>query len=244
MTQMIRESASPAVHIELGERHGHLADQSIGGRHLAGKIRLPLTGLKSAVMEYGDAVLNKRFALDSCYLQRDLLANAVRSFTNSVKEIDRDSGLLPVEGRLFMGRTMTEIVEQSYRELPIAVAEIITVTEQLPEGHPVLEKLPALVERKAALETATDDYDNKIEVAKKKRALMHDAMLAVRKQYADNYFEARMIMTRKGAERLFPKIQRSRSEEAQEEVDEDLIDASDDAPCDQGDSDGELASAA
>ncbi len=242
MSELILEQMSPALHFEIGERHARLADQSIGGRDLAGKIRAPLTGLKTNIVEHESAVMDQRSALDNVHLQRELLANALRSFSGAVKEIDRDAGLWPVLDMLFQGRTMTEIVGLSYRKLPVAVAEIVTLVEDLPEGHPVYERLPALVERKAALETATDDYDNKIEVARKKRAQKYEAMRVVRRQYADNYFEARSMMPKKIAERLFPKIRSTK--DAGEEVDEDMLDGSGDVSCDQGTGDGELASAA
>ncbi|MDR1171779.1 MAG: hypothetical protein LBL24_04920 [Bacteroidales bacterium] len=205
MAKMILQKDSAAMHLRMAKRHTRLCGRLAHTKKYAAAIQQVLEQLKEKEKERENASDDREYAYDDVILCDTDLDNAVRTTFEQTRQYDRDHLSQALE-LLFPTGRFSDLVQMSLSKEPQEVKNLVVKLNQLEDGHQ-LKPLAAILQEKAdASIAAWDAYQQAINRLKAIQASEELTKLAVRKQYENNWLEARKEFGASLADRIFPKM--------------------------------------
>ena len=206
MAQLLHQRDATHKHLGATRRHMRLCRQYPGTRFLVDQIQLPYNVLK----DKRAATLKKREQredrCDNLIIIDTLLDDRVRLTFRRCEEYDRFTPADPVLHRIFPEGKFGHIVNMSLRKEPDAVEQLAMRVEDLGKGHALYPLAKELRTQVAASRRAIGAYREMVKQVKTSEADEKIAQATLRRQYENNYLDARKQLGKMRAERLFPKL--------------------------------------
>ncbi len=205
MATMLRESDSTHKHLNASSRHGRLCRQA-GQAALGEGISVAHAALVDKQQASKAAVEAREHAHDDMIFSDGDLDSTTHTAFDEAKRHDRDSpGDRAVE-RTFPDGKFTTITSVKMTEEPDEVDKLAKRFESFGATHPLFA-IASLLKEKAEISRAkVEAYKAAIKAEKAAQADEQIAKFELRRKYEHNYLDARKLLGRTMADRLFPRI--------------------------------------
>ncbi|MCI0513273.1 hypothetical protein L0128_08690 [candidate division KSB1 bacterium] len=205
MATLLREADSTERHLNWCYRHVRLCQKYKGTEALTESMK----ATTQTLTQQHEITQQKQLAREEAYddmLLADLnLDNGVRTLNEKCKQYDREHIGANTLTFIFPDGRFTSITRQSRYKEPAAVNQLIVRIEKLGSEHDLFGQAQVLKQLVADSQAAIEKLQQAV-IAEKTAITQEDlSRLAVRKQYELNYLEARKLLGKEQAERLFPK---------------------------------------
>lgn len=211
MAQLLFDRDSTDKHLNATRRHLRSTRKIKGGDKLAGNIQPLYDQLIQKQADRLDKETARQDANDDLLLADTNLDNAVRNTFEGCNQHDRANPTDQVLKKVFPDGTFGDIVRLPIKDEPDEVEAIARRLESLGESHPLYAQAAVLRQRVTASHAAIDTLKTAIKDEKKAEADEEIAQAELRRQYENNYLDARKEFGRSVAEQLFPKLSGSSS---------------------------------
>lgn len=217
MATMLNDRDSTDRHLDLTRRHLRLCKQAKG----AGAMATAIEPAYQALLQKQAATKGKfdarQDALDD-FILRDLeLDDGVRTAFEKCKQFDRDNPAAAVLLKIFPDGKYSDLTRIERSKEPDAIEQVAVRFESLGTAHALYAVAADLRAKVQASRTALAAYQDAVRSHKLTEADEEIAQAVLRQQYEANYLEARKILGRAAAERLFPRHSGGSADEAPEE---------------------------
>lgn len=209
MAQLLYERDASRKHLSATRRHMRLCRQFQGTQFLVDPIQLPYSTLKEkqTVTQRKEEQREDRY--DDLLTADNQLDDQVRLVFRRCEEHDRASPAAAVMPRIFPEGKFGHIVNMNLREEPDAVERLAMRLEDLGKEHALYPLAEELRSRIDAGRQAIKVYDDTVKQLKLYMNEEDIAKSTLRRQYENNYLDARKQLGKIRAERLFPKLNTS-----------------------------------
>ncbi|MEQ9438721.1 MAG: hypothetical protein RIG62_06715 [Cyclobacteriaceae bacterium] len=209
MAQLLYPRDATRKHLEATRRHTRLCRQFNGTQFLIDQIQLPYNALadKQAVTQKKEVL--RQDCYDDLRIADNHLDDQVRLVFRRCEEHDRAMPAEAVMPRIFPEGKFGHIVNMNLQEEPDMVARLALRLEDLGKDHSLFPLAKVLHDQVAASRKAMKAYDNAVNQIKISEAEEEIARSTLRRQYENNYLDARKQLGKIRAERLFPKLNTS-----------------------------------
>ena len=209
MAQLLYERDATRKHLSATRRHMRLCRQFPGTQFLMDSIQLPYSVLrdKQTATQRKEELREDRY--DDLLIADTQLDDQVRLVFRRCEEHDRALPTEAVMPRIFSEGKFGHIVNMNLREEPDTVMSIVLRLENLGKEHPLYPLAKNLRTQIATSRKAIKAYEEMVSQVKTCQAEEQIARATLRRQYENNYLDARKQLGKIRAERLFPKLSTS-----------------------------------
>jgi hypothetical protein len=205
MATMLRETDSTNKHLNGSSRHMRLCRQA--GRTDLAEAILPVHNMLSDKQKASKAALEAREqAHDDMIFSDGDLDSAVHTAFDETKRHDRESPGDRATERTFPDGKFTTITSAKVTEEPDEVDTLAKRFESFGASHPLYAIAALLREKAEVSRTKIEAYKAAIKAENKAQADEQIAKFELRRKYEHNYLDARKLLGRAMADRLFPRI--------------------------------------
>lgn len=204
MARMLNDNESTDRHLDSIRRHMRLCKQVKGAEKLAADIEPAYQDLlqkQAATQAKFDA---RQYALDDSIMRDADLDDSVRTAFERATQFDRENPGAQVLLKIFPEGTFSEITRVERTQEPDVVEQLAVRVESLGDQHSLKPLAAALRAKVEVSRAANAAYFEAIRNQKLAEADEEIAQANLRRQYEFNYLEARKMLGRAAAERLFP----------------------------------------
>ncbi|MBI4615177.1 MAG: hypothetical protein HY720_16300 [Planctomycetes bacterium] len=208
MAQMLYEDDSSQRHLDLVRRHQRRCRKTKGAAGYASKIEPARAALEEKVAATRRKREAEEDAGDDHGLADELQDDNVTTVWDRAGEFDRDNPGAGMQAKLFPSGRRTDVTEANIWIEPDEVDKIVSVLAGLPEDHPLRPLAEPLGEAAQGSRAAGEGVGKALRQRKLAEGDEELAAADVRRAYERNYLNARDVLGRKVAERLFVKNKR------------------------------------
>lgn len=206
MAQLLYARDSSQRHMSAARRHLRLCKQVKNTQGLVKQI----TPAYHLVKEKDQAVQEQRETREDLYddmlMADNQLDDSVRNLFRKCEEYDRNHPGDNMVNRIFPQGKFSHIVTMNREQEPAEVEKLAMRLENLGEKHPLFVFASELRQKAATSRKAIRAYQEHLQVLKVHETECEMACAALRRQYENNYLDARKQLGKTLAERLFPKL--------------------------------------
>jgi hypothetical protein len=206
MAQLLYARDASRKHLSATRRHIRLCRQFNGTQFLVDQIQLPY----SALVDKQDATLKKEEQREDRYddllIADNHLDDLVRLVFRRCEEHDRTMPTESVMPRVFPEGKFGHIVNMNMQQQPDTVESLAMRIEDLGKEHTLFPLAAELRKQVANSRKAIKTYEEAVKQLKTADAEEEIAKATLRRQYENNYLDARKQLGKIRAERLFPKL--------------------------------------
>lgn len=206
MAQLLYERISTRKHLSATRRHMRLCRQFNGTQFLVDQVQLPYNSLKDKHADTRKKQEQREDRYDDLLIADNQLDDQVRLVFRRCEEHDRANPAAAVMPRVFPEGKFGHIVNMNLQEEPDTVERLAMRIEALGKDHPLFPLAAELRNQVAASRKAIRAYEDVIKQLKSCEADEEIAQATLRRQYENNYLDARKQLGKIRAERLFPKV--------------------------------------
>ena len=222
MAQLLYERVSTRKHLSATRRHMRLCRQFNGTQPLVDQVQLPYNVLKDKHEATRSKQEQREDRYDDLLTADNQLDDQVRLVFRRCEEHDRATPAEAVMPRVFPKGKFGHIVNMNLQEEPDTVERLAMRIENLGKEHTLFPLATELRNQVAASRKAIRAYEDMIKQLKACEADEEIAQATLRRQYENNYLDARKQFGKSRAERLFPKLNNvNRSSQLVEEDESD-----------------------
>ena len=209
MAQLLYERDATRKHLSATRRHMRLSRQFNGTQFLVDQIQLPYNVLKDKHAATVRKQEQREDRYDDLLIADNQLDDQVRLVFRRCEEHDRATPGDAVMPRVFPEGKFGHIVNMNLQDEPDTVERLAMRLEDLGKDHPLYSLAKELRTQVAASRKAIRAYEEMIKQLKMSEADEEIAQATLRRQYENNYLDARKQLGKIRAERLFPKLNSS-----------------------------------
>lgn len=206
MAQLLYPRDATRKHLSASRRHLRLCRQFPGTQFLVDQIQLPYQDVKTKE----EATLKKQEIREDRYddllIADNQLDDTVRTVFRRCEEYDRATPAEAVLPLVFPEEKFSHIVNMNMQQEPDTVEMLAVRLEKLGKEHGLFPLAKDLRDKVAASRKAIKAYDDSIKQVKLAENEEEMAKATLRRQYENNYLDARKQLGKMRAERLFPKL--------------------------------------
>ena len=207
MAQLLYERDATRKHLGATRRHMRLCRQFNGTQFLVDQVQLPYNVLKEKHAATLRQQEQREDRYDDLLIADNQLDDQVRLVFRRCEEHDRATPTDAVMHRIFPEGKFGHIVNMNLQEEPDTVERLAMRLEDL--EHTLYSLAKELRTQVAASRKAIRAYEEMIKQVKMGEADEEIAQATLRRQYENNYLDARKQLGKMRAERLFPKFNSS-----------------------------------
>lgn len=215
MAQILSDRHSTATCVSACTRHIRLLRHVKGTEDLISAIEPYRTTAVARKAETDVAAANKTAAYDYVVFNDGALDDEVRNLSESCKQYDRKNPGRPVYNLLFP-EGISPVIRITMENEPDAITKLIKQIEALGEGHLLAGHIAPLQSAIDNSKSAIAEYLQAITALKSAEALEEIAKTNLIRQYELNYYEALKKFGKVSANRLFPIITQSSTNDVEE----------------------------
>lgn len=206
MAQLLYPRDATRKHLSASRRHLRLCRQFTGTQFLVDQIQLPYQDVKTKE----EATLKKQEIREDRYddllIADNQLDDTVRTVFRRCEEHDRTTPAEAVLPLVFPEEKFSHIVNMNMQQEPDTVEMLAVRLENLGKEHALYPLAKELRDKVAASRKAIKAYDDSLKQVKLAENEEEMAKATLRRQYENNYLDARKQLGKTRAERLFPKL--------------------------------------
>ena len=206
MAQLLYPRDATRKHLSATRRHMRLCRQFTGTQFLIDQIQLPYNTLKDKQAATAKKEEQQQDRYDDLLIADNQLDDVVRTTFRRCEEHDRANPADATLRRIFPEGKFGHIVNMNKQEEPEMVERLAMRVEDLGAEHALNYLSTDLRAQVTASRKAIKAYQDIITQAKTCEAEEEIAQATLRRQYENNYLDARKQLGKKLAERLFPKL--------------------------------------
>ncbi len=206
MARLLYERVSTRKHLSATRRHMRLCRQFNGTQFLVDQLQLPYNSVKDKHAATRNKQEQREDRYDDLLIADNQLDDQVRLVFRRCEEHDRATPAAAVMPRVFPEGKFGHIVNISLQEEPDTVERLALRIETLGKEHTLFPLAAQLRKQVAASRKAIKAYEDVIKQLKSCEADEEIAQATLRRQYENNYLDARKQLGKIRAERLFPKL--------------------------------------
>ena len=206
MAQLLYERVSTRKHLSATRRHMRLCRQFNGTQFLVDQMQLPYNSLKDKHAATRQKQEQREDRYDDLLIADNQLDDQVRLVFRRCEEHDRATPAASVMPRVFPDGKFGHIVNMNLQDEPDTVERLALRIENLGKEHPLYPLAAELRNQVAASRKAIKAYEDVIKQLENCEADEEIAQATLRRQYENNYLDARKQLGKIRAERLFPKL--------------------------------------
>ncbi len=206
MAQMLFERDSTNKHLNATRRHMRFARKIKGGETLVTVIEPYYNNLIAKKEERLAKITLREDANDDLSYADSLLDNAVRNAFRACEKYDREHPDNRALLTVFPSGKFGDLVKLPVQEEPDEVDNVVLRFESLGEDHPLFAEAATLAADVTNSKDAITILNTAIKAVKVAEAEEEMAQANLRRQYENNYLQARSTFGRTVAERIFPKL--------------------------------------
>ncbi len=210
MALMIAENRSSEAHENIGNRHQRLCQRTRGAEPLVNNISPVIAALADKRVVTLERRQHKEECYDALLLVNGEMDDGVRTVFEKCKQFDRQNPGSNVLLRIFPTGRTSDIISVSLYDEAMKVDQLITRIKSLSGEHPMLESIQPLQEVMNKELEAQRIYREAVGQWKLAVAEEDLAKADLRRQYEHNYLDAVKLFGKRFAQRLFPKVTKSR----------------------------------
>jgi hypothetical protein len=205
MATLLRENDSSNKHINASARHIRLCRQ-VGASTLVEAIEPKTQNLRAKQAATKTAIEAVEAAHDDILFTDGDQDNTVKNGFDECKRYDRDNPGSTALSRAFPDGRFTTITMVKTVDEPDEVDNLAARFESFGASHPLFAHAALLRQKAAAVRAKIDVYKAAIKAEKVAEADEQIAKFELRQQYEQNYLDARKLLGKPLAERLFPAL--------------------------------------
>ncbi len=209
MAQLLYLRDSSHRHLSATRRHLRLCKQVKNTQSLTRQILPFYEVLSQKDQRCQEKRILREDRYDDMLMADNQLDDSVRNLFGRCQEHDRaylgENTLL----QIFPEGTFSQIVTMNREKEPAVVEKLAIRLENLGEKHPLYVFATELRQKVAGARKAIGAYQESVQVVKVAETECEMARAELRRQYEINYLDARKLMGKPLAERLFPKLNSS-----------------------------------
>lgn len=209
MAQLLYARDASRKHLSATRRHIRLCRQFNGTQFLVDQIQLPFTALKDKQAATLKKEEQREDRYDDLLIADNQLDDQVRFVFRRCEEHDRTMPTESVMPRVFPEGKFGHIVNMNMQQQPDMVDKLAMRLEDLGKEHALNLLATELRKQVANSRKAIKAYEDAIKQVKTAEAEEEIARATLRRQYENNYLDARKQLGKIRAERLFPKLNTS-----------------------------------
>ncbi len=206
MAQLLYSRDSSQRHMSATRRHLRLCKQVKNTQALVKQITPAFDLLSEKEQAFQEKQILREDRYDDMLLADTQLDDSVRNLFGRCQEHERahlgENTLL----QIFPEGTFSQIVNMNREKEPAEVEKIAIRLENLGDKHPLYVFAAELRQKVEGARKAIRAYRESVQVVKVAETECEMARADLRRQYENNYLDARKLMGKTVAERLFPKI--------------------------------------
>lgn len=211
MAQLLFERDSTGKHLNAVRRHIRATKKVKGAEALADAIQPYHAALEQKKDERLAKVTAREDANDDLAFADVNLDNAIRTTFERFKQYDRENPTDRSLAKVFPDETFGDIIRLPIKDEPGEVEAIAIRIDKLGESHPLAGEAVTLRALAAESNAAIGTLQAAIREEKAAEAEEEIAQADLRRQYENNYLDARKLFGRQVAEQFFPKLSGSSS---------------------------------
>jgi len=218
MATMISESRSSETHESISNRHQRLCQRTKGAEILVQNIAPCILNLSNKRIDTQRRKQYKEEMNDGVILANSEMDDEVRTLHERCKQYEREHPGCQLTRRIFPGGKVSSIIGASLKSQALEMGQLIIRLNSLEADHPLRTSILSLQESITHEQEAQRSYSEAI--AQWKAAMVEEtiAKAELRQQYEHNYLDAVKLFGKRFAQRLFPKLNKSKHT-----VDEQII---------------------
>jgi len=206
MAQLLYPRDATRKHLSASRRHMRLCRQYTGAEFLVDQIQLPFNELKDKAAATLKKEEIREDKYDDLLIADNQLDDAVRTVFRRCEEHDRTTPAEAVLPLVFPEEKFSHIVNMNMQQEPETVEMLAVRLEKQRKEHALYPLAKELRTKVAASRKAIKAYDDSMKQIKLAETEEEMAKATLRKQYENNYLDARKQLGKTRAERLFPKL--------------------------------------
>lgn len=208
---MIAESRSSETHESICNRHVRLCQRTKGTDPLIQNISPLIVNLTNKRLETQKCKQRKEEMNDGVILANSMMDDEVRTLHEKCKQYDREHPGSQLVKRIFPDGKLSEIIRASLKSQAMEMGQLIVRLNTLEQEHPLRTAIAPLAESISKEQEAQQLYREAIGQWKAAIAEEDIAKAELRKQYEHNYLDAVKLFGKRFAQRLFPKLGKSKN---------------------------------
>ena len=206
MAQLLYPRDSAQKHMSATRRHLRLCKQVKNAQGLVKQITPAYQLAREKDQELQEQKLIREDRYDDMLMADNQLDDSVRNVFRRCEEYDRNHPGEEILHRVFPQGKFSHIVTMNREEEPTAVEKLAMRLENLGEKHPLYASAKELRTVVDASRKVIRAYQECLQVLKVCETECEMACAALRRQYENNYLDARKQLGKTLTERLFPKL--------------------------------------
>lgn len=218
MAQSLIEDFSPAKCESAVERFLHLSTQIPGTEVVTGTVKSALDELQAKSDALKNAIKVKKFAYDLTQLADINQDNCIRDTGDACKKCDRDTFGSKVFALIFPQNT-TPVIETNFLDEPAEIRKVIDRIRSLGPDHQLSSWAQKLDQCVTASETAITNFKAALTKEASCRTDLSIAKFNLIRAYNNTILQAQQLFGRKNANKLFPQV---RSTSSDDDVNENI----------------------
>jgi len=210
MATMITEARSSEMHESICNRHQRLCQRTKGAEVLVQKIAPCIVNLSNKRIETQRCKQNKEEMNDGVILANSEMDDEVRTLHEKCKQYDREHPGSQLVKRIFPGGRIGTITRASLKSQSTEMGQLVVRLNSLEEEHPLRSAIAPMQESMTKEQEAQRLYREAFSQWKAAIAEENIAKAELRQQYEHNYLDAVKLFGKRFAQRLFPKLTKSK----------------------------------
>lgn len=206
MATMLQDRDSSDKHLDYVRLHSRRCNKNKGTEFLAQRIKPLADTLSEKKVVTKQTIQNRQDANDDIKLEDTILDNEVRTVHEKCLQYDRDNLGHSVLTKIFPNGSFGWIVKLTEKEEPDEIDKLTIRIENLGSDHPLFPHAAILKEKANAVRNAIKAYNEAVTLQKSAEAEEEIAQASLRREYENNYLDARGQFGKAKAEMLFPFI--------------------------------------
>jgi hypothetical protein len=206
MPTLLNKNHSSQKHLNATRRHCRLSKQINGCERFAAEITPAYNNLNAKKVITESKEVEREDSYDDLLLKEGTLDGKIKTVFERCSQYDRDNMGAGTVKKIFPEGKFTVITSLDRNLKPDAAKQIAVRCEALGEKHPLFNSGAELRTLSTVLQAGLDLHDTKISEVKMAEVEEDIAQAEVRKIYESNYFDARKLMGKDLAEKIFPQI--------------------------------------
>jgi len=210
MATMIAESRSSETHESICNRHQRLCQRTKGADVLVQSIAPCIVNLSNKRIDTQKRKQYKEEMNDGVLLANSEMDDEVRTLYEKCKQYERERPGSQLVKRIFPGGKVSDITGASLKSQAMEMGQLIVRLNSLDLEHPLRGSILPLQESITKEQEAQRLYSEAF--AQWKAAMVEEniAKAELRQQYEHNYLDAVKLFGKRFAQRLFPKLTKSK----------------------------------
>jgi hypothetical protein len=212
MAQSLIEDFSPAKCESAAERFLHLSTQISGAEVVTTPVKNALAELQAKSVIFKAAVKTRMFAYDLAQLADSNQDNCIRDTGEACKKYDRDNFGSKVYALVFPQNT-TPVIETNFFDEPAEIRKAIDRIRSLGPDHQLFTCAAQLDQFATASETAITNFKVALSKEASCQVELSIAKFNLIRTYNNTILQAQQLFGRKNANKLFPQVRNSSSDD-------------------------------